>query len=103
MCLFDGEIQRVDFFQPAEGLHYGIDTSEGGGTIRDPRTGQVSDKVIKIGFRQKSEKVAGVVDVASLADEIRAQFDLNAKSFTAAQFGLAMISGGERVSFHVKT
>lgn len=102
MCLFDGEIQRVDIYQPGEGIHYGVDASDGGITLRDPRTGRVSDKVVKIKFRQESKESIGVIDVASLAGEIRAQFGIDKKSFTAAQFGLAMISGAERVNFNIK-
>lgn len=98
MCLFEGNIARVDIHPPAEGLHYSIDESKQAMKIRNPQSGRYDDDPKYVGIINKEKP--GVLDIDSLAKEIRLQFEaIDKDSFTCAHFAMAIISESNQVSF----
>ena len=99
LCLFEGEIGRVEVHQKPEALHFGFDRPDDATPafhkkLRNAQGEEKNGKLDSIPWRNES---ARVVDVATLAREIQTETKLG--FFTSAQFALQMIEGVEKVVF----
>ena len=116
ICLFAGELQRLEIHEPPEGLHFGGDLDTDGNYKRPLR--QLNGQQAPIGsWLQKDGQLVtvnipmrdgdlGVIDVTSLVNtmvnELKAQqaFDTH---FTSAEFAVQMIETAQMGVFHNKT
>lgn len=99
MCLFEGNIARLDIHPPAESLHYCFEKKSENLILRNPQNGVSAwtpDFDTNQLFRQAD---LNVLDVAGLAEKIKKQFKLDDPQFTSAQFGLSLIAPGNYVTF----
>jgi hypothetical protein len=100
ICLYEGDLGRVEIHQQPEALHFGLDAPDEHHAdyykdLRDP-DGQKGTKVLSpVPLRQPPDK--RVLDIKALADAI--QKAANAATFTSAHFALQMIEGVEKVIF----
>lgn len=98
LCLFDGEVTRVDIYQKAETLHFGLKDIDGKGQFSKElknENGQEYDKSLQsIPFRDSK---SGVVNIDGLATTIKRE--TNSVQFTSAQFALQMVEGTSLVKF----
>ncbi|NUO80426.1 hypothetical protein HUU05_10150 [candidate division KSB1 bacterium] len=109
-CLFEGELQAVEFHLKPETLHFGWDQSDSAPTpyfkaLRD-RDG-LEKEGLMISFAPKDGQ-AQVLEVDKFAKDMKAKLVaanllLNTEAFTSAQFGMQMIAGIERVRFDGET
>lgn len=115
LCLFAGSPQRVDFHLKPETLHFGFHQDEDGGPYRKvPRGpgGQESSSVIELEDpsgtgspvileQPGSSDYNGVVDIIELFSALQTEWKKvgHAGEFGSGQFALAMIEGGERISY----
>ena len=96
MCLFEGNIARLDIHPPAEGLHYCFEKNK---ILRNPQNGapaKAPDFDTGQLFRPAD---LNVLDVAGLAEKIKTQFKPDVSQFTSAQFGLSLIAPSNHVTF----
>jgi hypothetical protein len=127
ICLFEGEIKRVEIQQKPETLHFGLDSHTKNETppsgfyknLRNPDSGaqlvladQQADNVEVDAFgssnshwRSDSQRV---LDISSLAQAIKEKLledGLHKQSspFTSAQFALQMVEGVEKIIFVAQT
>lgn len=94
LCLFAGEIARVDIHQKPETLHFGLDEPSQGAfskTLRDSNGKKLDGKDIEV--KGEHWRPNRTLNVAVLARSMK----LN--PLTSAQFGLQMVEGVERVIF----
>jgi hypothetical protein len=107
LALFHGELASVDFKEPAEGLHFGLDTPVGGAV--DPadftkglkslggesgrRAGDPLGTSVPVTYREQPR----VVRVAALADAIAPALPVG---ITSAEFALQLVEGVDRVTFN---
>ena len=97
LCLFEGELARIDVHPPAEGLHYSIKADASGIKVRNPLTGHNAEAVNIENFIMDK---TNVLKMNYLANAVCAHFaEINQDNFTSAQFALAMISESNHVSF----
>jgi len=114
LCLFGGAVARVDFREPSEAVHFGLDTS-GTGWQKDLRYANGTPTVQVGSFTGKNVPVplrgsAGgptIVPLATLAGTMATQVWTTPppadSSFTAAQFALEMVEGVQAVTFQLST
>lgn len=100
ICLYKGDVGRVEIHQQPEALHFGLDAPDAhhADYYKDLRgtDGQKGSKVLSpLPWRQPRER--RVLDMKALADAIQAA--ANISPFTSAQFALQMIEGVEKVIF----
>jgi hypothetical protein len=91
LCIFDGVPDRVEMIEPGEGLHFGVESTDGSPTfqvalrglgfpakdrplpageqVRDPRTGNVVE--VQGRFRVGAGQPPGVLDVAGLVGAVK--------------------------------
>ena len=105
LCLFAGEVGRVEIHQPPEALHFGLDAPDAHHadyykTMRDPKGQESATEVSPLPWRQPREK--RVLDIKALAQSFEAATP-NAAAFTSAQFALQMIEGVDKVIFQGTT
>jgi hypothetical protein len=103
LCMFPGEIARVEIHQQPESLHFGLDKD--GDTfskkLREPdsgksRTGKV---VLEPNYwRSVSQRI---INVTVLAQALKKELTLS--SLTSAQFALQMVEGVDKVIFSSST
>ena len=103
LCLFQGDIAKLEIHQKPETLHFGFEVDAEGNPekeLRDPGTGETlqGQKLEPIPMRAGSPD-ASVVDVSTLAGKLA--HATGSTSFSAAQFALQMIVGVEKVVFYV--
>ena len=100
LCLFAGEIERVEIHQQPEALHFGLDAPDEEHadyykTMRDPEGQEGATTVSPVPWRQPPEK--RVLDVNALAQSFKAA--AGDAAVTSAQFALQMIEGVDKVIF----
>jgi hypothetical protein len=100
LCLFSGEIGRVEIHQQPEALHFGLDVPDEQHAdyykdLRDAEGQEGAATVSPVPWRQPPEK--RVLDVAALAQSLKAA--TKDAIFTSAQFALQMIEGVDKVIF----
>jgi hypothetical protein len=113
LCLFAGEIARVDIHQKPETLHFGLDESSQGSfskSLRDPKGKKLDGKEVKViaehwrpnpnGNPDPSQRT---LNVAVLARSMKQELNPTAPPLTSAQFGLQMVEGVERIIFSRKS
>jgi len=79
--LFDGEISRVDLYEPLEGIHFGWPP--------DSESESTSDKV----------SANGVLSIMKIAGNMQMNIEEAGTSFTAGDFALHMIAQAEKIAF----
>lgn len=117
LCLFYGVPDRVDFSEPAEGLHFGItrETSAQNFNVSMRGLGYPSEEVHPAGMQIGSITAAGqlrngtepgVVDIAGLADSITkvliANNALADNKLTPGGFAIQLTQGAGRQSYQIK-
>jgi hypothetical protein len=117
LCLFAGEIARVDIHQKPETLHFGFEASQGSfsKTLRASNGRQLDGKdgkdrkEIKLKAEHWRPNASGIPDssqrtlnVAVLAGSMRQELNPSDPALTSAQFGLQMVEGVERIIFASK-
>lgn len=99
ICLFKGEIKRLDIHQKPETLHFGLDSDDENKTfykkLKNLDGQEINKKVDNIPCKDSEKRV---IDINSLTNRIKEQVD-NSSSFTSAQLALEMIEGVEKVRF----
>ena len=112
LCLFAGEIARVDIHQKPETLHFGLDEASQGKfskTLRDSKGKKLEGKEIKVKAEHWRPNASGnpepslrTLNVAVLARSMKQEINPNDPPLTSAQFGLQMVEGVERIIFASK-
>ena len=109
--LFGGTLARVDFREPPEGIHFGIDFGATTGTWQKQLRYADGDAVgtdITGSILAVEPSATGVIDMDALRTAMSTQVWSEPAPpppdhFTAAEFGLEMVEGVEAVSFQVGT
>ena len=97
LCLFEGEVFRVEIHQKPETLHFGLDGESGSfHKILKDEDG-VEDRSLDLQPVPWRDESRQVLDIASMANGIQAVSKL--VPFTSAEFALQMIEGVEKVQF----
>ncbi len=99
LCLFEGNIARLDIHPPAEGLHYSFEKKSENMILRNPKNGASAGAPAFDCSQLFRQEGANVLKVAGLAAEIKEQFKLGEQEFTSAQFGLSLIAPSNHVTF----
>ena len=113
LCLFSGELKRVEFHLKPESLNFGLDVYEIAPfgfykTLRNEKGEHLNDTKgnsvkIEIGggseiWRQESQRI---LNINNLAIMIRTALTPSPKVFTSAHLALQMIEGVEKVIFQI--
>ncbi len=95
--VFEGRIQTLEFSQPAETLHFGLNVNESTKFEKDLRNqdGQPHGKKIDVPLREGGNRV---LKVASLAATMKQE--VNVDPFTSAEYALQMVACVEQVRFN---
>jgi hypothetical protein len=102
--LFGGILARVDFREPAESLHFGVDGEPGAWARRlryadGEQIGSENGASVPVTIRPVSANVVAVDTLAgAMSDKV---WSGDSRAFTAAEFALEMVQGAEVVSFQV--
>jgi hypothetical protein len=98
LCIFKGEIGRVEISQKAEALHFGlkVEGSVFSKVLRDPESGKPTNKKVNLDdsthWRSKPLRKLNVTALATL---------VNGNQSTSSQFALQMVEGAEKVIFRI--
>ena len=104
LCLFEGELARVDIHQKPETLHFGLTANPSSGFykgLRDANGADLPDKKVELNhthWRSDSR----TLKVAVFAESIKNERPFPS-ALTSAQYGLQMIEGVEQIVFLRKT
>jgi hypothetical protein len=128
LCIFNGQVNRIELKQPPEGMHFGASVNNGGFTkfhlrrlndesppgkldANDEKDDLPPGPAHQLGDKSRVDvplrpDVQRVVDVATLAQRLKQKLeDLNARvegtDFTSADFGVEMVESPGRVVFDV--
>ncbi len=98
LCIFAGEVRRVEIHQQPEMLHFGLDLTDEEPPafvkqLRDTAGAENGPTLTAINWRDETQRV---LDVAAFAAEIGRVTGLG--QLTSAQFALQMIEGVEKVA-----
>ena len=101
LCIFAGEVARVDLHQKPEALHFGLDTN--GGFYKDLRdsNGKELGKTVKLVDRHWRRESPRTMNITAFVDSIRQELS-SQSSLTSAQFALQMVEGVEKIIFVAK-
>jgi hypothetical protein len=120
LCLFDGIPDKVEMIEPGEGLHFGVESTEGAATFKVALRGlgfpagnpiPAGDQVLVGGrpvvaegrYRAGAGQPPGVVDVAGLAGAIKAAMPAGALGpggeLTSGGFAIQMVLAAGRQPF----
>jgi hypothetical protein len=100
MCLFSGEMVRVEIHQKPETLHFGLDAHNGGfyKNLREPKTGaSLPGKILELQAPHWRSASQRILNLTTLAQSLREKPTL--PTFTSAQFALQMVEGVDKVIF----
>jgi len=99
LCIFSGEVGRVDIHLKAETLHFGLTSKDGAffKTLRNVNGAQVGEPVKLEHWRKDSPRT---LNVAAFADTIGQKLN-PPSSLTSAQFAFQMVEGVENIIFRV--
>ena len=95
LCVFKGEIGRVEIYLKAETLHFGL--QKGGSafykSLRDPGSGKPLETEVKVELESQHwrSKLQRTLNVTVLAQSL--------KTSTSSEFALQMVEGAEKVIF----
>ena len=93
ICIFEGGLDRVGFYPPAEGMHYDVQPPGTPTVVRQVNGGEDYD------VHTAEKGAAGRVDIAGLAGAIQRGAGGGQAPFTAAQFALSLIATSRGVTF----
>jgi len=114
LCIFNGEVKRIEIRQPPEGMHFGAAPGPNGGYTRfhlrwlarnadgsKAPGDQLDDSETAIPVRKDGSRV---VEVARLASDLERKLDERTardtkEAFTSADFGVEMVESPGRVVF----
>lgn len=98
LCIFVGDLVRLDIHQKPEMLHFAVESSSPGVFQKPlrkmPNTTHDSSSV-KVSLETNRK-----VDISTLADDIRQGLDIDVKQFNAGSFALQMLETAQKVSFY---
>ena len=103
LCLFAGEVERVDFYLKPETLHFGFHQNDKGGfskKLRDAKTGKELETTADLGETSWHSASQRTINITKFAESIKETLKLPSP-LTSAQFGLQMIEGGEKIVFRI--
>jgi hypothetical protein len=117
LCIFAGRLARVDFQEPPEGIHFGVDPAPAparwrkqlryaDGSATATRGSPIPGENAAVTLRAPPADNTVCLDTLAraMAGRVWAQEPVPPPSaFTAAEFGLEMVEGPETVSFQVTT
>lgn len=107
MCIFEGELQRVEIAEPVENLHFAVEENEAGNYVKSLRSlganghpiGEIIENVTPLEVPIEEDQVVKIKDfVANINTELKSIGE-NSLYFTAAEFSLQMIGSAERGIF----
>jgi hypothetical protein len=114
ICLFEGEMKRVDIHQKPETLHFGLDRntkeeketkkthSDFYKTLRDPNSGAVLEPEVEVeidGSHWRSVEERSL-SLSALAQSLKDKLGNRSPSpFTSAQFAMQMVEGVQKIIF----
>lgn len=99
LCIFWGEVGRVDVHQKPETLHFGLVHSQGAFSKKlRHENGAERPNTIKLGPAHWRENSPRTLKIIELAKSIKAELELPA-ALTSAQFALQMVDGSENIVF----
>ena len=98
LCIFEGEIGRVEISQKAEALHFGlkVEGSVFSKVLRDPQSGKPIDTKVTLNADHWRSKPLRKLNVTALAELV------HDKQTTSSQFALQMVEGAEKVIFRIQ-
>jgi len=100
LCIFWGEVTRVDIHLKAETLHFGAHAQGGfSKKLRDSK-GAALPNTVKLESKHWRNDSPRTLNVAVFADSIREELKLPA-ALTSAQFALQMVEGVENIIFNI--
>jgi len=100
LCIFKGEVARVEIHQQPETLHFGLDTKTDGGfskDLRDANGKALKDKTVDLASHWRTD-FPRTLNIVTFADAMKKALDFS-DPVTSAQFGLQMVEGVERIIF----
>lgn len=103
LCIFWGEVSRVDLHLKAETLHFGLSRG-GGGFSKKPRDlkGVPMANAVKLQPAHWRKESLRTLNVVELADAVRKQLT-NPPALSSAVFALQMVEGVENIVFTNKS
>jgi hypothetical protein len=99
LCVFKGDIGRVEIYQNPEALHFGLNV-EGSGfskVLRNPDSGELLKDKVNLEPRHWRSDSPRTANISVLADSLK-----QSATFTSSQFALQMVEGAEKVIFRVR-
>lgn len=100
LCLFKGELGRLDLRPPPEGQHFGVEPSPEGQTAgRFGKTLRAADGSSGPSIRAQTLGASRTVPVTALATAMAETLGVSPSTFDSAAFARQMIETAERVTF----
>ena len=100
LCIFKGEVARVEIHQQPETLHFGLDAKLDGGfskDLRDSNGKAAKGKTVDLASHWRDD-FARTLNIVTFADAMKKTLELS-DALTSAQFGLQMVEGVEKIIF----
>jgi hypothetical protein len=106
LCIFEGEVARVDIHQKPETLHFGF-SADGPGNfekkLRDLKGAELPNTKVSVDWRSAPDRILNVTAFAeSMRKKLSEKLSEQLAPLTSAQFGLEMVEGVEKVIFLAK-
>ncbi len=103
LCIFTGEIGRVDIHQKPETLHFGV-SADFEKKLRDLKGAELEETKVKVDWRSAPDRTLNITAFAeSMRKELAAKLSQTVPTLTSAQFGLQMVEGVEKIIFVSKS
>lgn len=104
LCLFDGEVKTLDLHQKPETLHFGLDPTDQEGVynkpLRDTEGQQIAERITDIPWKNQTLEVLNIDGAQGFRSKISSfNAQTGFSNITAAEFGLTMVEGVQRVRF----
>lgn len=97
LCIFAGEVTRVDFYLKPETLHFGLTAERAGGfskSLRDSNGKELNTTVTLDPSHWRTDPLSPrTMNIVAVAELIGGE----GSALTSAQFGLQMVEAGEKV------
>src|SRR5215213_2532930 len=101
LCIFAGEVARVEIYQKPETLHFGLSANGASGLskkLRDSKGKILENTQVDLNTGHWRPDSPRAMNIAAFAQSITTKLSLTSP-LTAAQFGLQMIESGEKIIF----
>jgi hypothetical protein len=111
MCIFAGVVARVDFQEPGEAVHFGVDANGAAwqkelryanGNAANP-VGSFNQTIVPVNLRRSGTPAIIPLDTLAqlMSNKVWTTPPPTDTNFTAAQFALEMVEGVQKVTFQV--